>query len=170
MLLEDGEGREKFLVDFVPGVPVGPGVRLPRRPAPYPRKRKWRPEQNDAEDYLEERTNKECPWQRNLSSVVGLSREYWRYEKVSIIEGSCRSPDLVVDSLGAIRKDKPNGAVTARVLFGETNGIHVNTRTRIREQEQSASQDARYTTLVDFLETLLNKKNCNLHKEANGIF
>ena len=78
MLLEDGEDREKFLVDFVPGVPVGLGVRLPRQPVPFPRTRKWRlPEQNDAEDYLEERASKE--WQRNLSSVVGLSSEYWRF-------------------------------------------------------------------------------------------
>ena len=36
-------------------------------------------------------------------------------------------PDLVVASLGAQRKDKPNGAVSARVLFDGTHGLAVNT-------------------------------------------
>ena len=44
---------------------------------------------------------------------------------------------MVVASLGAIRKDKPGGVVTARVLFDGTNAIHVNRRTRMRDQERS---------------------------------
>ena len=48
-----------------------------------------------------------------------------------------RFPDLVVASLRAIRKDKPGGVVTARVLFDSTNGIYVNRRTRTRDQERS---------------------------------
>ena len=47
-----------------------------------------------------------------------------------------RYPDLVVASLGALRKDKPGGAASARVLFDGTHGITVNTRTRIRDQER----------------------------------
>ena len=43
----------------------------------------------------------------------------------------------MVASLGAMRKDKPGGVVTARVLFDGTNGIYVNRRTRIRDQERS---------------------------------
>ena len=34
------------------------------------------------------------------------------------------------------KKDKPNGVVSARVLFDGTNGIAVNTRTRLRDQER----------------------------------
>ena len=41
---------------------------------------------------------------------------------------------LVVTSLGANRKDRPNGEVTARVLHDVTNGLAVNTRTRLRDQ------------------------------------
>ena len=44
---------------------------------------------------------------------------------------------LVVASLGAIRKDKPDGQYTARVLFDGTHGLEVNTRTRIRDQERA---------------------------------
>ena len=57
--------------------------------------------------------------------------------KLTETEVRGRFPDFVVASLGAIRKDKPGGVVTARVLFDGTNGIYVNRRTRIRDQERS---------------------------------
>ena len=43
----------------------------------------------------------------------------------------------MIASLGANRKDKPNGEISARVLFDGTNGLQVNTRTRLRDQERS---------------------------------
>ena len=48
-----------------------------------------------------------------------------------------RSLNLVVACLGAIRKEKPTGVVTARVLFDDTRVISVNRRTRIRDQERA---------------------------------
>ena len=57
--------------------------------------------------------------------------------KLSETEARARFPNLVVASLGANRKDKPNGTVTARVLFDGTHGISVNKRTRIRDQERA---------------------------------
>ena len=39
-------------------------------------------------------------------------------------------------SLGANRKEKATGEVTARVLFDGTHGIDVNRRTRVRDQER----------------------------------
>ena len=57
--------------------------------------------------------------------------------KLSEAEARARFPDLVVASLGAQRKDKPNGVVSARVLFDGTHGLAVNTRTRVRDQERS---------------------------------
>ena len=53
--------------------------------------------------------------------------------KLTDAEARAPFPDLVVASLGAQRKDKPNGVVSARVLFDGT----VNTRTRVRDQERS---------------------------------
>ena len=54
------------------------------------------------------------------------------------------SPDLLLQfALGKVQQcpfsaidiaDKPNGVVSARVLFDGTNGTAVNTRTRIRDQ------------------------------------
>ena len=38
---------------------------------------------------------------------------------------------LIIAALGALRKDKLNDIITARVLFDGTNGIMVNKRTRM---------------------------------------
>ena len=57
--------------------------------------------------------------------------------KLPEAEAKARYPNLVIDSLGANRKDKPNGEISARVLFGGTNGLQVNTPTRLRDQERS---------------------------------
>ena len=57
--------------------------------------------------------------------------------KLSEKEAKERYPTLVVASLGAQRKDMKDGACTARVLFDGTNGISVNKRTRVRDQERS---------------------------------
>ena len=46
-------------------------------------------------------------------------------------------PDLVIASLGAQRKEKPGGKISARVLFDGTHGLSVNSMTRIRDQERA---------------------------------
>ena len=46
-------------------------------------------------------------------------------------------PDLVVAALGANKKEKPNGVISARVLCDGSNDIAVNRRTRIRDQERA---------------------------------
>ena len=51
-------------------------------------------------------------------------------------EARTKYPNLVVASLGAQRKQKPGGKVTARVLFDGTHGLSVNTKTRLRDQER----------------------------------
>ena len=43
----------------------------------------------------------------------------------------------MIASLGAQRKEKPGGPVSARVLFDGTHGLCVNTRTRLRDQERA---------------------------------
>ena len=42
----------------------------------------------------------------------------------------------MIASLGAQRKEKPGGVITARVFFDGTQGIAVNHRTRVRDQER----------------------------------
>ena len=132
------------LGEFARGVHVGSGARLPRQPALYPAKKKGSlKHQYDGEDYLTTVDDEDATWRKNYSSL-----EPWK-EKVLVVmedqtsrgqvlkltetEARLRFPDLVVASLG-IRKDKPSGVVTARVLFDGTNGIYVN---RTRDQERS---------------------------------
>ena len=53
------------------------------------------------------------------------------------VEAKLRFPDLVIAWLGAQRKEKPGGKVSARVLFDGTHGLCVNTKTRLRDQERA---------------------------------
>ena len=146
-LLLAAEDPEVGLGDFSQGVRVGPGVRLPRLPALYAKKRRWRlPEQQPGQ--MEDLpTGEESPWQRNYSSVAPLEKQV-----VEVLEDHCargqvrkysereareKFPGLVVAALGAARKDNPDGEYTARVLFDGTNGIHVNKRIRLRDQERA---------------------------------
>ena len=49
-------------------------------------------------------------------------------------EAKEKFPNLVVASLGAQKKEKPGGVVSARVMFDGTNGNFVNTSTHLRDQ------------------------------------
>ena len=57
--------------------------------------------------------------------------------KMSESEARIRYSHLAVASLGAMRKEKPGGVISARVLFDGSNGILVNRRIRTRDQERS---------------------------------
>ena len=148
LLLRAAGDPEVHLGSFAEGVRVGPGARLPRLPALYARKKKWRlPEQADPLDYQEEKCSTERIWRRNYASVSELTdkvlavmedqAERGQVLKFTEREARERYPNLVVASLGANRKDKPGGVVSARVLFDGTHGISVNTRTRIRDQKRA---------------------------------
>ena len=147
LLLTAAEDPEVSLGEFTRGVRVGPGARLPRQPALYPAKKKWSlKQQYDGEDYLTTVDVEDATWRKNYSlepwkeKVMEVMEDQTSRRQVLRLtetEARLRFLDLVVASLGAIRKDKPGGVVTARVLFDGTNGIHVNRRTRIRDQERS---------------------------------
>ena len=123
---------------------------MPRLPALYRPKRRWRlMEQRDPLNYLEDEQQSENPWRQNYASMTGLpdkveavlEDQVTRQQVINLTEAEAveRFPGLViVASLGANRKDKPNEVVTARVLHDGTDGLAVNTRTRIRDQERSA--------------------------------
>ena len=148
LLLRAAEDPEVGLGKFALGVRVGPGVRMPRLPALYRPKRKWRlASQADPLEYLEEDASAESTWRRNYASVGELTKQVLEVMddqarrgqliKLSEAEAKARFPNLVVASLGANRKDKPGVALTARVLFDGTHGLKLNTRTRIRDQERA---------------------------------
>ena len=149
LLLKTAEDPEIGLGDFAQGVRVGPGSRMPRLPALYRPKRRWRlASQTDPRAYLDEEDHSaESAWRRNYATVQPLAKEVYdvlddqtrRGMFIRLPEQVAKEkyPNLVVASLGANRKDRPNGEVTARVLHDGTNGLAVNTRTRLRDQERS---------------------------------
>ena len=147
-LLDAAGDPEVSVGEFASGVRVGPGARLPRLPALYRRKRNWRlPEQASPEDYLEDCEDGASAWRQNYKSLEPLENEVLavledQFSRGQVLkfteqEAKAKYPKLVVASLGAQKKDKPGGVVTARVLFDGTNGVQVNKRTRIRDQERA---------------------------------
>ena len=135
------------------GVTLGPGVRMPRLPALYAKKRRWRlPDQADPVKWQEERAAKQGDWRQSYSSVAEWSEECVKITndqaergqvlRLSAEEARQRFPGLTEASLGAIKKEKP-GEVTARILFDGTHGLDVNTRTRISDQGAPIAADVK---------------------------
>ena len=147
-LLRVAEDPETALGEYAQGVKVGPGTRMPRLPAPFKPEKKWRlASQVDALDYLEHAPDKEDIWRRNYSILQAFEQQvlevmYDQASRGQIIvlnekEAKDRYPNLVIASLGAQRKEKPGGKVSARVLFDGTHGLCVTSRTRLRYQERA---------------------------------
>ena len=116
---------------------VGPGARLPRLPALYARK-KYGVYQSSRTplDYLDELAAGDDAWRTNYDSVEALNDRSWACTQSERTRGPQGDPHLVVASLEAIRKDKPNVVFAARVFFDGTHGISVNWRARLRDQER----------------------------------
>ena len=117
MLLQIADDR---LGDYSQGVRVGPGTRMPRLPALYRPKKKWRlASQFDPLDYLEGSTDSTTVWRRNYSTLQPLEQQVLdvmhdqatrgQVLVLSETEAKLRYPDLVIASLGAQRKEKPGG-------------------------------------------------------------
>ena len=97
--------------------------------------------------HLEEVHTGEHAWRNNYPAVATLSAEVTEVPedhaqscqvlKLSEQEAKLKYPGLVVASLGANKKEKPAGVITARVLHDGTNGTSVNRRIQLRDQERS---------------------------------
>ena len=73
LLLRASRDPEVALGSFA-RVRVGPGTRLPRLPALYRPKRKWRlTDQGDPDDYREEELAGDLSWKKNYSTLAALS-------------------------------------------------------------------------------------------------
>ena len=141
LLMQVADDPEIGIGDKSQGVRVGPGV--PRLPALYKQKRRWRlPERMVSLDYLERSPDERLTCRRNYAPL-----EQWKEQVLAVMhdqasrgqmlvlleaEARRKFPNLVVASLGGVRKDKTIGEVTSRVLFYGTQGLSVNRRTRIR--------------------------------------
>ena len=139
LLLRAAEDPDTQPGAFAQGVKVGPGARMPRHPALCRPKMKWRLDsQKDPTNWQQqEEVQPGFPWRQNYASLVGfadkveavLEDQVGRRQVLKFTEAEARArfPGLVVASLGAQRKDKPNGVISAGVLFDGTHAV--NTRT-----------------------------------------
>ena len=111
---------------------MGPGTRMPRLPALVRPKKKWRlASQFDPLDYLEGSTDTTTVWRTNYSTLQPLEQQV-----LDVMHDQATRGQVLVLS-GAQRKEKPGGKISARVLFDGTDGLSVNSRTRIRDQERA---------------------------------
>ena len=107
---------------------------MPRLPALYLPKNKWRlASQTDPLYYLEENQDSDGTWRRNCVAVVELADKVvevldhqssrGQALKLSEKDAKQRFPNSVVASLGAIRKGKPHGVVSERMVSPSTLGL-----------------------------------------------
>ena len=127
---------------------------MPRCPKLYTKKKKWRiPEQREQVD-VDEVLATQGVWNKNYSTLSSFRAEVEKVLRdqagrgqvliMPEVEARNRFPNLVVASLGAQKKEKPGGVVSARVLFDGTNGNFVNNSTHLRDQEQLDRRRKRY--------------------------
>ena len=127
MLLQLAKDPEVGRGGYSQGVRVGPGTKMPRLPALCRPKGRWRlASQQDPLDYLEQTVDQGGIWRRNYSSLAAyedrvlevMRDQASRGQPLVLTESEARKeyPDLVIASLGAQRKEKPGGKITARVL------------------------------------------------------
>ena len=92
----------------------------------------------DPLDYLEQAADPGGVWRRSYARletfedpVLEVMHDQASRGQVLVLsesEAKSKFPDLVIASLGAQRKEKPGGKVTARVSFDGTCGLCVNPR------------------------------------------
>ena len=138
---------EVDLGDYSQGVRVGPGTVMPRLPAFYRPKRKWRlASQHEPLGYLEQTTEPEGTWRRKYSTL-----ETFEDQVLEFIHDQASRSQLLVFYGGRSKVEIPRSRhrfagvrSERRRLVGRlqhaccsTGHMCINTRTRIRDQERA---------------------------------
>ncbi len=131
---------------FCRGVRVGVGVRLPRTPAVYARKRRWRLQPADAEPIDDGVLEGTDAWRLNYKSAIVHKEEVHRQLSEHHLKGMALklSPDealgyrhLSINSLGGVEKPREDGRPPGvRVVMDATHGVLVNRLARQRDQDR----------------------------------
>jgi len=139
---------EVFSTTYPAGVRVGVGAELPRTPAVYEEKVRWRIKSQEDPEAAGLDPDPGGTWQVNHKSardyLPAVEKELWKQVERSQClaltpeEAAEKYGDtLIVASLGALVKETDErGEVRVRVLFDGTFGVPLNDRIRVRDQEQ----------------------------------
>ena len=148
--LSQAKDPERDLPDFADGVRVGVGCKMPRVPAVYARKRKWKlKEQEDPDGYQWYEPARGAD-NKNYSSAAELDDAVEDQLEQSVLKGQAfrlteeearerYGSKLVIASLGAQVKSgaKDTGDLKVRLLFDGTHGVPVNKNIRVRDQDRA---------------------------------
>ncbi len=144
-----GDPDYRALDHFGRGVRIGVGVKMPRTPAVYHRKRRWRLQgQGDPDfDLQGERAALGDAWRDNYASAKLHDRailaqledavDRGMALRLSVEEASFYFPRLTVNSLAGIAKVSEEGDVASvRLVLDGTHGVVVNRAIRQRDQDR----------------------------------
>ncbi len=149
ILFLGGDPDYRAIDHFGRGVRIGVGVKLPRTPAVYARKRRWRLEgQGDPDfDLLGERAALGDAWRDNYASAKLHDKAILQQLeeavdrglalRLSVEEAAFHFPNLTVNSLAGIAKVSEEGEVSSvRLVLDGTHGVVVNRAIRQRDQDR----------------------------------
>ena len=147
ILFEAGDPDHPGMENFCGGVRVGVGTKMPRTPAVFARKRRWRLE-GQSDRLAWESPSVSTVWQENYRSAKEQFKEIEKqleeaHEKdwalrLSQLEAQLRFPGLVVSSLGAVVKsDQATGdTISVRIVLDGTHQVSLNNNIRVRDQDR----------------------------------
>ena len=143
----------KGMLSYCAGIRYGVAEKLPRTPAVFPPKRKWRLEaqqKSSSEEALEEirrgyegtinsNYNSATIYPKELDALLDKKVASGRAFKLSMSEARKRyGKKLTVASLGALVKStSEDKQVSLRLLFDGTNNVDVNPSIHVRDQQQN---------------------------------
>ncbi len=149
VLFLGGDPDYRAIEHFGRGVRIGVGVKLPRTPAVYARKRRWRLEgQADPDfDLLAEREALGEAWRENYASAKLHDKaileqledavERGMAVRLTVEEAAFHYPNATVNSLAGIAKISDEGQVSSvRLVLDGTHGVVVNRAIRQRDQDR----------------------------------
>ncbi len=144
-----GDPDWRGMEHFCRGVRIGVSHRLPRTPAVYSRKRKWRLEgQADPDfDVAAERQSLGSTWRDNYEAAIVHDKAILQQLedavrrdmaiRLTVEEASFHFPSLTVNSLNAVAKLDEAGSVSSvRLVLDGTHGVVVNRAIRQRDQDR----------------------------------
>ncbi len=154
ILKDSGDPDRRGMAQFATGIRLGVGRRMPRTPAVYRCKRRWRiPEQADPEGWKGQSFS--GAWRDNYRSAKAQRAEVKRQLeehvsqniafKLSPSDARAKYPNLQIASLGAVVKEGDAGEIkSVRLVLDGTHGVDLNTRIRQRDQDRCpTAADAR---------------------------
>ncbi len=144
-----GDPDHRGMEHYARGVRLGVSSKLPRTPAVFARKRRWRLEgQGDPNfDAAAERLALGDSWRHNYDEAIVHEQaildqledavERRLALRLTVEEAARRYPDITVNSLNAVAKLDEAGSVTnVRLVLDGTHGVVVNRAIRQRDQDR----------------------------------